>query len=343
MSPSPRQSNIELLRIIAMLMVLTLHATFETFGYARIAAIQHAPLRWLGIISAAAASMVCVDTFVFITGWFGTRFRLQGVVKLVGECTFIALSMFGVLWLLGYQLPTHLFDFLKSIWSYWFVRAYLLLYLFTPVLNRFVDESSERQLRNFLICYLIISIPHSFVSSDTARGFSSVSFMGLYLMGRYLRLYLGPRLKRWPRRRFLGIYALCAFSMALLLWGSAFCSKSFHNWFVPVFTAYSNPFVMLGAACLLLYFSRLHFTSKTVNWLAAGSFAAYLTHQQCYVRTHYFELIRYIDQQVSQPVLCVLCVIGAVLIIYLLSALLDSVWRAIYSILNRKMCRKKTV
>ena len=46
-----RQSNLELLRIIAMFMVIVLHSTFTTFGYARANMVQAHPTRWLGIIT----------------------------------------------------------------------------------------------------------------------------------------------------------------------------------------------------------------------------------------------------------------------------------------------------
>ena len=157
-----RQSNIELLRIIAMLMVLLLHATFETFGYAHTSSITHAPWRWLSIITTAAACMQCVNVFVLITGWFGTSFKLKGL-RIVSECTFISLAMFVFMYLLGLPLPHQLYDYLKVIWSYWFVRAYVLLYLFTPVLNSFVQQSSEKQLRHFLVLFFTLSIPLSFV------------------------------------------------------------------------------------------------------------------------------------------------------------------------------------
>lgn len=45
-----RKSNMELLRIVAMLMVLLLHATFETMHYPSPKLVQAAPDSWLGII-----------------------------------------------------------------------------------------------------------------------------------------------------------------------------------------------------------------------------------------------------------------------------------------------------
>lgn len=58
----------ELLRITAMLMVLCLHATFETFGWPRASMVQGDPWRWLALMVVNALTLPCVDVFVLITG-----------------------------------------------------------------------------------------------------------------------------------------------------------------------------------------------------------------------------------------------------------------------------------
>ena len=128
-----RQSNVELLRIIAMIMVLAIHATFETFGYAHAKSILTAPGSWLGIMTSASACFGCVDIFILITGWFGTSFKLRGAFKLAAQVIFISLAMYPFLLLLGKDMPQNFYDFIEVIWGYWFIRCYLVLYLFTPI------------------------------------------------------------------------------------------------------------------------------------------------------------------------------------------------------------------
>ena len=328
MVKKPRQSNIELLRIVAMLMVLGLHATFESFGYVHAREVQHLPWRWLGLITTASACMGCVDIFVLITGWFGTTFKWKGALKLVKQTCFIALTMFGVVALLGKPLPHHVYDWFRALWSYWFVRSYLLLYLLTPVLNAFVTRSTEKQLRQWLIAFYIAFIPLSFVSDDLARGFSCVAFVGLYLLGRYLRLHLSARIKVSNLWLWL-LWTLTVIFQALAIWSAARWQSSWLKHLFPVFTAYSNPLTIAASAALLLAFARIKCQSKVINWLAAGSFAAYLTHQQLFLRSTYFELMRGLDSNIASPPLFVLSVAGCIAVIYLASALLDAFRRFI--------------
>jgi hypothetical protein len=45
---------------------------------------------------------------------------------------------------------------------------------------------------------------------------------------------------------------------------------------------YNNPFVVIAAVMLLLFFLSWSFQSKTINWLASSVFAAYLLQESCY-------------------------------------------------------------
>lgn len=322
-----RQSNIELLRIFAMLMVVALHATFETFGYARASAVQAHPASWLGIITTASACLGSVDLFVLITGWFGTTFRPKGALKLVLQVAYISIVMTLFALLMGYKLPTKVMDYVRPLWSYWFVCSYLVLYLLTPVLNAFVEKTDERSLRHFLITFYVCVIPASLIFSDLNNGFAAVPFMGLYLLGRYLHLYLAPRLAQVKPCKFLVTWSICVAVMTLLVWGAAMIAQCYITTLLPIYVAYTNPLLIIASASLLLFFARMRFQSKVVNWLAAGSFAVYLTHQHPFVRQEYFKFVRQLDRQTDTSFKFFVYMVLFVIAIYLASALIDWVRR----------------
>lgn len=325
-----RQSNIELLRIFAMLMVVALHATFETFGYARASTVQAHPGSWLGIITTASASLGSVDLFVLITGWFGTTFRPKGALKLVLQVVYISIVMTLFALLMDYKLPTKAIDFFRPLWSYWFVCSYLVLYLLTPVLNAFVEKTDERTLRHFLITFYVCVIPASFIFADLLNGYAAVPFMGIYLLGRYLRLYLAPRLEQVKQWKFLATWIGCVAGMTLLVWGAGMIAQPCIGAIIPVYVAYTNPVLILASASLLLFFSRMQFQSKVVNWFAAGSFAVYLTHQHTFVRHEYFKFVRQLDKQTDTSLQFFGEMLLLIICIYLASALVDWVRRVAF-------------
>ncbi|EJW96751.1 hypothetical protein, membrane [gut metagenome] len=213
-------------------------------------------------------------------------------------------------------------EFAQSLTSYWFVSSYLLLYLLSPVLNAFIAQSDERTLRRYLVGWFVVTIPLSLVGTELAEGYSALSFVGLYLLGRYLRLYSTARFANLPRKRFLQLFLINTVGLGGTAW-IYFCVKPAH---FPnptlILISYTSPFVILNAVCLILYFSRIHLQSKVINWLAAGSFAAYLTHQQVFIRSNYFETIRTLSLSLP-PLIFVLAAAGVILTIFLLSSSLD--------------------
>ena len=142
-----RQSNMELLRIVAMLMVMVLHTGYASFGYPRTVWLQAEPLRWLGLTMTEVYTVACVNIFVLITGWFGTTFRTKGAVRLAVQPVYVTLVLALYVWLAGLPLPTGVMGYVRPIWNYWFVCSYLVLYLLTPMLNAFVEKSDEAALR----------------------------------------------------------------------------------------------------------------------------------------------------------------------------------------------------
>ena len=335
-----RKSNMELLRIVAMLLVLVLHATFETMHYPNSTLVRAEPASWLGIILTEQASICCVDVFVLITGWFGTHFKLQNIFRLLFQVAFISLSVTAGVALLQGQMPGTPVQIIQSVFGYWFINSYLVMYLLSPVLNRFVEQEDEAGLRRYLLLFFTLAIPASFAFSDLNRGFSAISFCGLYLLGRYLRLHLSQQLASWHRRRFVLLFACNTIGFGVLYWLYFWLKPLHYPNPTSLMTAYTNPFVIANAACLILYFARLNFSNRLVNWLAAGSLAAYLTHQQVFARPAYFDLIRHLDATCNTP-LFILTAAGSILIIFIISALLDHIRKQIWELLsNRKTANK---
>ena len=168
---------------VAMLMVLLLHATFETMHYPSPKLVQAAPDSWLGIILTNQACLCCVDVFVLITGWFGTHFKMQNVWKLLYQVAFISLTITVGISLWSGGLPGSPLQIAQSVLGYWFINSYLVMYLLSPVLNSFTEQQGEAEQRHFLLVFFGLSIPASFLFEDLDRGFSAVSFCGLYLLG----------------------------------------------------------------------------------------------------------------------------------------------------------------
>lgn len=82
--------------------------------------------------------------------------------------------------------------------DYWFVKSYLLLYLLTPILNSFTEHTTKKQYQITLIGFYVFQSIFGWATYAVdffEGGYSTISFIGLYLTARYTKLYL----PRWSK------------------------------------------------------------------------------------------------------------------------------------------------
>jgi surface polysaccharide O-acyltransferase-like enzyme len=74
----------------------------------------------------------------------------------------------------------------------WFIKAYIGLLILSPILNTFIENTTEKQLRWTIIYFYIFQTLYGWFPGGAQffeYGYSTMSFIGLYLLARYLRLY----------------------------------------------------------------------------------------------------------------------------------------------------------
>lgn len=275
-----RDSSIELLRIISMLMVMLLHVNFRTFGPPSSGQLDASTLECVIRTVAESFTFICVDVFVLISGWFGIKAKWPRLWELVFQVIFFCLIVDLYLYISGHIVTFSLRDItdlvLLNDGGYWFVRAYILLYVLAPVLNAYVDRAGERNLRRTLVVLFVVQTVQGFLTDNVwySNGYSPLAFVFLYLLARYMRLY-PSRLSSFKIRTDISIYIIASLVNALLtLLYVSYGGKAYSV------LSYISPLVILAAVYFFLAFTKFHFTSRAVNYVAVSSLAVYLLHGQ---------------------------------------------------------------
>ena len=113
--------------------------------------------------------------------------------------------------------------------------------------------------------------PNPTVSLGTQNGYSVYSFMVLYLLARYIRLYgLPERFKK----NCLWIYMICSILLGTMVYLGKLANSDVHS----VLFAYSNPVVILSSVAFLMTFERINIQSKFINHIAKSTLAVLLGH-----------------------------------------------------------------
>ena len=340
---APRSSNIELLRIVAMLFIMFGHLSREGGAGLPSADFLHSEpvLGGLGVWF-RMMNLTGVDIFVLISGYFAIRPRVNSVVSLFYQGIFYSVGMYAF-WVLTKQADFSLGELsmhLKPMKVYWFFGSYVWLVLLAPVLNRYVESATKREFGLFLAVYYFFVCGMEWwmsASSELQRGYSVLAFIGLYLLARYVRLHGGRWCELAPRYDlliFLGSTALSALLALVLFWGMGRPLVG-DDALVDRLVSYTSPLCIVASLSLLLFFSKIKLGHvRWINWLAASSFSVYLLHEEYLTRDRYGALANYIGQHYAVLV-AILLLVALVLGVYLAATLIDQVrqllWRRLFS------------
>lgn len=264
-----RESNFELLRLIAMFFIVLYHLLLKF-----IVVVDSAPI-YQALFFPLHVAVIC---FVLISGYFHIKPSVRGGAKLL----FPLLAFYLPLTLYEYSrynvgISSFLF-FSKS--PYWFIRTYFYLFLIAPVLNFYIDTYRRRLSLLVMLGFMAIYMGWMMQDASMADGKNLVLFMFLYVLGDCLKHYKETT-DQVSTIILGGIYLFLNVALVYLytMYPNNFIGKTIWNVSYP----YCSPILILNAVLLFLLFSRLHLKSNVVNRLAGSVFAIYILHHQHYV------------------------------------------------------------
>ena len=282
-----RESNIEALRIVAMMAVIGVHldgASLDLPVPAGDVAAVSVRDWWRLIVE--ALTIIGVNCFTLISGYFGIRASVRGFVRFAGQCLFYGVGICTVEMLLRVAQG--------GVWEWmewgkswlvlthtdlWYVPAYLGLFLLSPLLNAGVKGLTQRQFAAVLAAFVFFNVYGGWLCGGrfNATGYTIMQLIMMYLIGRYLGEYVPLRGNTLLRRVAVVTYLVASLLTAVI---GVYARGNFTF-------AYNQPLVVVASVALFVAFATLQFSSQVVNWLASGAFAAYLLHKNPYVWVEY--------------------------------------------------------
>lgn len=289
-----RNSNIELLRIVCMILIIWGHLT-NKFSIEE-------PILGLNYLEShlvKSFTIVAVNVFILISGYFSISFKLPRILKL-GQLTWFYSV---VLLVLAISFGWHSFNysdisFLLPIFSmkYWFITIYIILYILSPCLNQLALSLSKDKFKSILIIgFFIIYVWHtiSFLLFTTRpindAGYGIPNFIYLYLLGRYIKLHWNVSI---IKQNFLHLYIIISVLLFIFqLVYSLILGFSFTSLF-----SYNTLFVFAGALFLFLFFIKLEFNyNSQINDWAKYCLAVYVIHEHLIFKKQLYEFLQIAD------------------------------------------------
>lgn len=298
-----RNSSIELLRIISMVMIMfhhfAYHGNFE-WNYNEITI----PHLWYNFI--LMGGKVGVNIFVLISGFFLIEnterlFQPKKLLKFWGQVVFYSITTY----FLSIVLQINNFDIKQIIKicfpitypGWWFASTYFMLYLIHPFLNKLLHDLNKN-VYQYLILLLVLC--WSIIPTLTTQLFESNSllwFITLYVIAGYVKIYgFNERLKSKHYFFLFLIVLVCSYliSVSFLVLGTKRNELAVHA--IDFFGMERFP-ILLMALFLFMTFAKLKIKyNKWINVIASATFGVYLIHDSSYIRYYIWWNIFKINQ-----------------------------------------------
>lgn len=252
-----RQSNIELLRIIAIAFIVIWHVSIHA---------QKGELPTHNYIG--AITITGVNLFLLITGYFGLKLRWSSLLNIVAVVVFYTLlSIIANAYILGIS-PS--FGNIVQLCApvscspWWFVSCYYILMLLSPAINIAIEKSSNKQFLYILFSLIYLSCVSGLLFKNTINhnGLCITQFITMYWVGNAIKRFnVNGGVKA---KHFVTAYIIATLAI--------FITQKFN---VGTYT-YNNPLIIIAAVSLFCIVAKLNFTNKWVNWLATFMFPVYL-------------------------------------------------------------------
>lgn len=336
-----RKSNIELLRIIAMFMVVLVHSNFWSLGIPSIADLSSNTLPAYSRYLFESFTIISVNEFILISGYFTIKPSIKGLFNFLFTCLFYSLGFLIIHSIINKQI--NFVDIYKSFFltsDYWFIKSYLALYMISPILNSFLEKVTGKKLIFFIIAFYIYQTYFNLLEDSTGfinNGYSVWSFIGLYLIGYYLNNYKSNFIQTTKSKLFLYYIITSIIISFFAIIGKLYLRNEM------LFYSYSSPLVILSSICFFILFTKINLKSNLINKIAISTFAVYLIHVNLYFREYFFQSIKFIYNETS-GVLCVFSIFLFSILIFTLSILIDQIriftWNILYSKIKRFIVQK---
>ncbi len=282
-TPKVRDSNIELYRIISMLLIIAHHYVVNS-GLTSVLYDNPTSPKSLMLFILGAFGKTGINCFVLITGYFmcTSQISAKKFAKLFLEVMFYRVVIYIVFWITSYR-PFSL-DSLFSILIPFrnvaqnFTGTFLLFYLFIPFLNKLIHSLNEKQ---HLLLVLLSGFVYIFFGTAPAYSISMnyVSwYMVLFVIASYLRLY--P--KNWFSNNWIwGLLTVLFVALAIVsIVSGAYTLEETGKKQVYSYVTDSNTFLAVAiGVCSFMFFRNVKIKpSRFINTISASCFGVLLIH-----------------------------------------------------------------
>lgn len=344
-----RDSNLELFRIIVMILIVAHHYVVNSGLYG---VIKQDPTstKSLYLFVFGMWGKTGINCFILITGYFmcKSKITLRKFTKLLLWMYFYRIVIYLIFCATGYS-SFSISVFLKKFIPFYsitdgFTSCFLVFFLTIPFLNILINNMNKRQHLLLLILSLFIYSVWAKVPTIKVNMNYVIWFDILYLISSYIRLYgffekIGY--KKWGWITLLSILISISSVLAIIIWDLS--APPYY------FVSDSNAILaVIVGVCSFMFFKTIPIKyNKWINAFGASTFGVLLIHANSDTMRHWLwkdtlnNVGYYADNIYLHSIISVLC-------IFLICSIIDHIRlrfieKPLFRVLDNFMAKKKTI
>ncbi len=288
--PKMRNSSLELLRIVAMILIIAHH--YSVHGGLQFDNTPSFNRFWVQCLQ--LGGKLGVNIFVLISGYFlskQTTYRWSKIFKFILEVTVYSIAFYLLSVILGPQtfsireLARHSIPLVFSSW--WFASTYFVFLLICPLLSRVSEKLNQKLHIKIIILFTVLWCIVPTLTTSPMESNNLLWFIYLFFCVAYIRKYPNKFTQKIKYPAIVGAASLSF--IVLIIFVYDILGEKF-----PIFSAYATfyegqqilPLVALSFSMFLIFLNIPAFQSKIINILAAAMFGVYLIHDSNFTRSH---------------------------------------------------------
>lgn len=294
MKTSERNYGIDLLRIVAMFFVVLLHQLYLSGGLSFTENMSVYRAYWfLEIIACGAVNM-----FAMISGYVSYREeekkrKWSSLLSIWFQAIFYGAAITLAFKLINPETVSW-YDVIKSAFPvltdhYWYLSAYIGLYIIMPIIDAAVRAMSREALLNTMAGIIIF---FSFIDVFTGADFNTLA--GYSVIWLVILYFIGATIKKCRLEDKISTEKCILLTVGLLLvtWVVKISNidlsigNSLIQFNSNTLVSYCSPTILIVSMLFVIVFSKLRISEKAgklISLLASGAFAAYLINLNCCV------------------------------------------------------------
>lgn len=299
-SGSRRKPELELLRCLAMMMVIALHFLGKGGLLGELSDPDMQPVRAVAWVLEALA-VGAVNLYMLLSGYFLSRshFKLSRLLRLLLQVWTYSAGIGLAAAALGFvpreEINTYfllrlLFPILEE--HYWFLTAYVFLYIMLPLIGNAVSAMDRRTfqlvLALFLTVFCLTKTVLPFQFDTDAFGYDCLWYLCVFLTAAYIRRFGFPLLEKKGR----GFLLYLGASILILVWSfglrAVYLNTDRFERILENGFHYNHLFPYLAAVGLFCAFLRVKlpegFFARLTVWAGPHTLGVYLLHENLAVR-----------------------------------------------------------